>query len=390
MSSKNIAGLVSRLPVLGGMQIRHRVQKLNALYLSSDEVRACEQDDAKKKAAVEQFFRSYPQRFSADKQKAEQMLTDSPLGQATEDHAHLLTEMLFCKIAYGFHPEEYVCYELQDKTPQERRAFLSSRDCFNYARRMNRIAETEIFNNKGLTYQFFEQYFRRDAVYLERESDLDAFLSYVKAHPVFVKKAVRESMGRSVERIDLNALNTDPKTLFTQWMQKGPHILEECIVQSECFRALNASSVNTVRGITFHTQHGIEAPYFFMKIGRSGSFVDNGGAGGILVGIDGQTGCLCTDGFDELNFRYEQHPDSKITFKGYQLPDIEGLKALCVRLSEQLPQVRYIGWDFAHTADGWVVVEGNGSSQIIGPQTTFKTGFRNDIERYMQDMKLLY
>lgn len=193
-------------------------------------------------------------------------------------------------------------------------------------------------------------------------------------------------MGRSVEKIDINHCGKTEEQFFQSLIKDGTHILEECVRQSSATADLNSSSVNTIRSITFNTKHGIEMPYFFMKISRTGSFVDNGGAGGILVGIDAETGRLCTDGFEEMNHCYERHPDSGVVFKGYRLPDWDQLKALSKKLSYMMPTVKYIGWDFAHTDHGWIVIEGNGRSQMIGPQTVFKCGIRSDVEAFMEDM----
>ena len=45
---------------------------------------------------------------------------------------------------------------------------------------------------------------------------------------------------------------------------------------------------------------------------------------------------------------------------------------------------RYVGWDMAHTAEyGWVMVEGNGSGQLVGIQTTTQKGIRTDFEALM-------
>ena len=55
-----------------------------------------------------------------------------------------------------------------------------------------------------------------------------------------------------------------------------------------------------------------------------------------------------------------------------------------------MPSVKYIGWDFAHTDDGWVIIEGNGRSQMIGPQTVFKRGIKAEVKGFMQDMDLIF
>ena len=50
-------------------------------------------------------------------------------------------------------------------------------------------------------------------------------------------------------------------------------------------------------------------------------------------------------------------------------------------MSITMPTVEYIGWDLAHTDNGWVVIEGNGGGQFIGPQIVWKRGFKNEIEK---------
>lgn len=161
----------------------------------------------------------------------------------------------------------------------------------------------------------------------------------------------------------------------------GKTILEEPIQQSVVMKRLNRSSVNSVRVITLKTDKGIEILDTFLKIGREGSFVDNGGAGGLLVGIDKATGRLSTEARDEFANMFEVHPDSGVTFVDYQLPDWDQLVSIAKNISSQSHHVSYIGWDFAHTDNGWIVVEGNGGSQLIGPQIVFQEGMK---KRFLQ------
>ena len=170
----------------------------------------------------------------------------------------------------------------------------------------------------------------------------------------------------------------------------GKIILEECIEQHETLSKLNNSSVNTVRCITFNTKNGVVIGYTFMKIGRKGSFIDNGGAGGLLVGIDKNTGVFNTIAIDEKMNTYKNHPDNGTEFIGYQLHDWNKLVNLCIKLSQKAPRVNCIGWDFTYTDNSeWVVVEGNGMTQFIGPQSTLGIGIRDEVISYMNDMELL-
>lgn len=380
-----------KIPAVKKLRAERKVKYINELHLPKRLVNLCESEPSKKKKIVEQFFREHPDRFADDRKAVKRLINNSPNFAGTADKEAVYTELLFYRIAYGFHPEEYVCYELDKLADKaDHKKFVPSRDCSTAVYHMNDAAMIDVFNNKGKTYAMFGEYYGREAVYIEKQSDNKKFMSFVNKHPVFVKKAVFEAMGRSVEKIDLSVADKTKEELFQDLIKNGAHILEECVQQCSIMAELNESSVNTVRSITFNTKHGIKMPYFFMKIGRAGSFVDNGGAGGILVGIDADTGKLCTDGYDEMNHCYEKHPDSGITFKGYQLPEWKKLRALSQKLSAKIPAVKYIGWDFAHTDSGWVIIEGNGRSQMIGPQTVFKRGIRSELEAFMKDMDLIF
>ena len=122
-----------------------------------------------------------------------------------------------------------------------------------------------------------------------------------------------------------------------------------------------------------------------MKAGRSGSFVDNGGAGGILVGIDNETGVLNTEGYDEFNTKYEVHPDSKMKLKGFQIPEWDRLKTICTELAQRMPSVKYIGWDMAYSTKGWVLVEGN-MGQFIVQQLVGRKGIKKEMDSIVEQL----
>ena len=256
---------------------------------------------------------------------------------------------------------------------------------------MNDTVEARLFNDKMKTYERFKPYYHREIVSIESRRDFRSFRDFVRAHPVFVKKEVYESCGNSVERIDMASCGKTEEELFAQLLRRGKTVLEELVVQGAVTAAFNASSVNTVRLITFRTKHGIEIPYTFMKIGRAGSFIDNGGAGGILAGVDEKTGVVNTRGIDELHRKYDVHPDSGTPFVGHRLPQWERLLSMCREMTEKAPTIGYIGWDYAYTdKDEWVVIEGNGMSQFIGPQTIWQRGIKAEVEAYMNDMELMF
>ena len=73
----------------------------------------------------------------------------------------------------------------------------------------------------------------------------------------------------------------------------------------------------------------------------------------------------------------------------YFLPDWEDALQLCNEITPKVTGVQAIGWDLAHTAQGWVIVEGNLFSQFVGPQITREQGLKKEWLAVMEDMELL-
>lgn len=294
----------------------------------------------------------------------------------------LKTDMLFWWFAYGFSFNEYLCYRFLEKTKAERLKFFSDRDSVAFGYDMNDINDMAVFGDKMNTYNKFRPFFGREAVSLASRSDYDVYAEYIAKHRQFVKKNVYKACGQSVELIDISADRRSEKELFDYLISEGKVILEEVVEQGKQTAIFNTSSVNTIRCITLKTRTEMLVPYCFMRTGRKGSFIDNGRSGGLFVGIDPQTGILGTDGVDENGIRYTAHPDSKVQFKGYQLPDWNSAISMCIKMAEEVSSVRMIGWDIAYTDQGWIVIEGNALTEVIGPQCTWLRGIRDDIERF--------
>lgn len=297
----------------------------------------------------------------------------------------ILLDILFCYFAYGFMPDEYLCFGFDARSYEQRREFTSDRDRKIIVYSVNDIIEIERFLDKWKTFQAFAPFYGREAVSVSKHSSFESFYSFFQSHNRFVCKDVRLSKGDSVQLIERSSIS-NPKAFFENIASRGDAIVEELIEQSKSLSKINPTSVNTVRVITLAVGCSIEVVDCFLKVGRNGSFVDNGGAGGLLIGIDKESGMLVTDGRDEFSNVFERHPDTGLCFKGYQLPEWENLLTLAKKISAKEESIPYIGWDFAHTERGWVVVEGNASGQLIGPQIVTQTGSRKRILELLQDV----
>ena len=110
--------------------------------------------------------------------------------------------------------------------------------------------------------------------------------------------------------------------------------------------------------------------------------MDNAGAGGVFSVIDVKTGLIITDGVDEQNNRYIEHPDQGGMFKNWQIPEWDSLMNLVEHVHKFLsPRFVYVAFDFALTNRGWDLIEGNWG-QMVG-QIASQQGIRRQFEEFL-------
>ena len=163
--------------------------------------------------------------------------------------------------------------------------------------------------------------------------------------------------------IFIDGNRTNENTVIEKLLSKD-YIIQEKIHQNERLNALCGTCVNTIRIQTVKGEHGEIVPFGAgLRIGRSGSTIDNWAKGGIFVGIDMTQGCLMDKGFytPKSGSSVMQHPDSLIVFKDYEVPYFSETVQLVTRVHQLLYRMHSIGWDIAITPDGPVIIEGNSS-----------------------------
>lgn len=160
----------------------------------------------------------------------------------------------------------------------------------------------------------------------------------------------------------------------------GLYLLQEYIPQHQTMAALHPSSVNTIRLVTVNRDGEVSLLASAQRIGAHGKPVDNWAAGGVIVPIDPESGRLGPEGFFKPGYggRVRTHPDSGISFEGYELPFFQESLGLVKKLHGFLPNIYSIGWDVAITPSGPTIVEGNddwegGIPMVLDPN--FKTRF---------------
>lgn len=129
------------------------------------------------------------------------------------------------------------------------------------------------------------------------------------------------------------------------------YIVQKVVKQDANIAKLNPSSINTVRVITLFHEGEVRVLSSVMRMGVSGSRVDNCSSGGIVAGID-YNGKLKDVAYNANGDEFTEHPDTG-KFAGVEVPNFEKIKATAKKLAYRFYGVsKMISWDFAIDENG--------------------------------------
>ena len=292
-----------------------------------------------------------------------------------------------CYYKYLTTPQEYFLFRFYELDDIERSKFLSDNIKI---RCLLKTTGEEIFANelcdKYNFYKLTANYFKRCVIAIGGDrpnGDISSFVNFTKQHSDLFAKPLAASFGAGAHVIKIT--NHDEAVAeFERLTKCGEWIIEDRIIQSKEMSVWNESSVNTVRLPCFLTSNGsFHALAPVLRVGRKGSVVDNAGGGGIIACIDIKSGVITTNGKDESGLEYIEHPDSCQKFRGWQVPNWRELLALAEEIHRNcLSNHRYIGFDFAFTNKGWVLIEGNWG-QFLN-QYVDRRGIKNEFLNYIK------
>ncbi len=138
--------------------------------------------------------------------------------------------------------------------------------------------------------------------------------------------------------------------------------------------SLNPTSVNTLRFVTISswrkpfTENGdhVRLIGITLKTGGPGAIVDNLHAGGgVVAGVNLETGVVETDGVNWQGEPLRYHPVTGVEMKGFSIPYFEETKQFVFSMIEDLQLNGMIGWDIAIGETGPLLIEPNGLPDLV-------------------------
>lgn len=253
--------------------------------------------------------------------------------------------------------KEYYNLNFVKRTISNQKTFITTGSNLKAYSKLNNKSLYHIYINKDEFNSKYSDFIARDWIMLSRNKE-DVY-SFFKSHNDVIIKPKNGDSGKGIKIIhDCNRLTTAEIDALIS--ENGEGIAEELLYNHAELNELNASSLNTMRIITFRNGAQMDILFAGIRFGAKGCEIDNISRGGRIAPIDVETGKICGQSNTKKTVTTNNEINDDHT--GFQMPMWDELKEYLYKLTAVVPQMRYMAWDIAITNRGFVTIEGNHSS----------------------------
>jgi len=272
-------------------------------------------------------------------------------------------------------PTDFFRYRLFEHTMDEASEILTHQQYAQLCGRVNDPVAASGLYDKVAFYQEYEEFLGRDWV-----------VGVPENRPVFKDICARNRRVAYKTRYatyggDFNIMPTREQIYLWRDAVAERAIIEELVIQHEDLARIFPGSVNSIRVLTAIDPAGqISLVCASLRCGRDEMVTDTGG--GLFAGLDLETGALVTDGFSHLLERFERHPNTDVAFRGFVIPEFDGLLSRVHEAAGKHPELRLVNWDWACRNDGvWCLLQANLADGIGPCQEVLGRGLKSDLYR---------
>lgn len=177
---------------------------------------------------------------------------------------------------------------------------------------------------------------------------------FINSHGRVIVKPLSQSCGNGIEIV----YSVDCEKFIKKI--DGVYLIESLLVNHPDMAKLNPDAVQTLRVETCLDNKGkFHLLGCFVMIGAPNAHVSNCHSGGVMCNLNLNNGEIISDGYNPNGWCVSESPATGITLRGFKVPYYDKVEEFVKRLSQVLPEARYVGWDVAITPDGLAVIEGN-------------------------------
>lgn len=303
---------------------------------------------------------------------------------SNKTHSHIYIyiyswiDAFFCLLFCGAGPKDYFRYQFYRKKWSERRRFIVWRKGKRLEKKYSTSTGRSVLNDKRQLNTALQNYLGRRWLDLSTATE-EQFRELLFAAGTVMLKPNDGAGGHGIFCLTREAY--EQGFCIDEYRN---YIAEELLVQHPAMAALNPTSVNSIRVMTFCGEIISGA----LKVGRGGSVVDNMSSGGMCGNIDLQSGIADSRFCDEELDEYLFHPESGAQLIGVQVPRWDEVKRVIGEAAKLFPEVQYIGWDCAVLPDGVAIIEANEApGHDLSCQSTVQRGLYEEIRTIERERK---
>ena len=280
-------------------------------------------------------------------------------------------------------------YRFYDKSQKERDEFISRAQnrALSFRLRMTYpdYDNLLLFMNKELFLEHYSQlgFCHRKWLYTP-QATFEQFAELVSSSDCVIKPH-DGSLGRGISIISKQSSSEQLKAVFDDCVAHHS-LVEERIFGCEEIQAFHPSSLNSIRFVTV-AFNGKAVPFgAFVRMGVGDMIIDNAHAGGLYAQINIQSGIIESEGITTDGLRCNEHPDTHLKIKGFQMPRWDEIVEFCTSAARQTPNI-ITGWDVIITRDGPLeFVEANQRPDFDVMQSPLQIGVKRKLLGILSDL----
>lgn len=293
-------------------------------------------------------------------------------------------DIIISSFRYNAGYNDYIEFEFYLMNHAQRQSYLTAPKSMAIARQYNDRERAGIILDKSQFHKYYGKFVSRAFLDLT-EASLSEFTDFIKTHKNVMCKVVDGNSGVGITKVEYSEA-LDIQALYDQCLNQKQTLIEEYFVQHPKMAELSASSVNTIRMVTFVDKQGV--PHIItlaLKIGVGG-YVDNIGQGGMYT-ILSEDGEVVVPFINQKGDHFSVHPLTKMNLIGFTVPNFEVIKQQILEVALVIPEVRYVGWDISVNVSGNLeIIEGNpftGTFQLPASLALNKMGVMPVLSQYL-------
>ena len=274
-------------------------------------------------------------------------------------------------VSYSEYMYQYEFWKLSDA---QRSEFVSRMQMISFYRQYIPYSKKKMFIDKILFLQTFSSYVHR--AWGEWKTLKEDVFYNLHSNYDLIAKPIDGNCGQGIFIIP----QADKSKDWYSIVKENHMLVEQCIEGCDELQKFHPQSLNTIRVVTVVQDGTPKVFHSFFRVGSGDSVVDNAHAGGMFSQVNINTGILESEAIDVNGNRYAEHPDTGLTFIGFQIPKWNEIVKTCETAASILKGVFIVGWDVTILKDGTIeLIEGNHGPDFDVMQSPLKLGIKNKI-----------